>query len=121
MALKSVGVIVPDDALYHARGILGVAGISANRLIEAAIRAFRGESIEEIRAHVSPTNGNELKGSGRKDARLDETLIDGIGNKSRAARVGLGMIAYGFDRESSEKWADTVVKWGKQSKPASKA
>lgn len=116
MPLRTVGVMIPEDVMSFAHDRSGIPGISINRLIEAGIRVFLGESMEDVRTRfASSDRGKELENGGQRFARLDESLIDGINNKSRAARIGLGMIAYGWDRERAEKWADTAIKWGRRS------
>ena len=115
--LRSVGVTLPDDVMYFASGILQIPGISVNRIIEAGIRAYRGETLDQIRDSVG-THGtysaDDLKRGGKKDARLAIDLVEDLKNKSKAARVGLAMIAYGWSREDAERWADTQIIWGRQ-------
>jgi hypothetical protein len=120
MAGKTVSTTLPDNVLFFASRVLGVPGISVNRLIESAFRVYNGESPDEIRYSLSD-GAKAMKSGGRRGAIVDESLIENISNKSRAARVGLAMIAWGFDRQEAEDWADSHVKWGRQSKDAQNA
>lgn len=95
MGQRTVAVNVGQtNILTLASKVIGAPGISANRMIEAAIRAYRGEPREEVIRRVSKRDASALSGGGYKYARLDEDLLSGIENISRAGRIGLALLMY---------------------------
>jgi hypothetical protein len=103
---RTVTVTVPNDHVFEAASkALGIAGMSANKLINAAIRVYKGENQEQVKASIAPKESN-LHGT-RKNAQVEAELLAGIDNAAHAARVGLGMFL-GMSREEAEKWAASV-------------
>ena len=115
MAQRTVAVNVgTGNILTLASKVMGTPGASANRMIEAAIRAYRGEAREEIVRRVSQRDSSALSGGGTKYARIDEDLISGIKNISRAGRIGLALLMYeDMTLEEATEWEDGRVRRGR--------
>lgn len=117
MTLRSVTVNVGHtNILCLASKVIGVPGASANRMIEAAIRAYRGENRADIIKRVSRHDSPALSGGGQKHARIDESLVTGIENISRAGRIGLAMLMYDMTIDEACEWETGLVRMGRPPK-----
>jgi hypothetical protein len=109
MPTKDIKVSLPGEMLFDtASKVLGVAGISANKLINTALRLYNGEDRDELVREIQPQSN--LRGS-KKRAKVDAALVGDTENAAWAVRVGLGM-AMGMEREQAEEWASTIVMHG---------
>ena len=118
MGQRTIAVNVGHSSILSlASKVIGAPGASANRMIEAAIRAYRGESRDEIIRRVSKRDTHALNGGGYKYARIDEALIDGIDNVSRAGRIGLALLMYeGMTLDEATEWESGRVPMGRPRK-----
>lgn len=117
MALRTVTVnLGQSNLLTLASKVMGVPGASANRMIEAAIRAYRGEDKDEIISRVSRYDSRALHGGGAKHARVDDGLLSGIENISRAGRIGLAMLMYDMTLQEAAEWEAGRVPIGRPRK-----
>jgi hypothetical protein len=109
MPTRDVRVSLPSDMLFDtASKVLGLAGVSANALINAALRLYNGEEKDQVIRDLQPQT--DLRGS-EKRAKVDAGLLENVENGAYAARVGIG-IALGMDREQAEEWAKITEKRG---------
>lgn len=106
-------VSLPDgqDWLDIASKLLGVPGVSANKLINAAILLYQGEDRDAVARSIS-TPMSDLTGR-VKTAKVKTEILDGIENISGAIRIGIGL-AMGLTREQAESWASLVEQGGKR-------
>jgi len=115
MTQRTIAVNVGKSVILSRASIaLGVPGTSASLMIEAAIRAYRGESradiIDAISRYGSGHNGGR---GGTIYAHIDDNLIAGIDNVSRAGRIGLAMITYDMSLDEATQWESGRVTPGR--------
>ena len=117
MPLRTVAVNTGQGNLLRLTAkVTGNPGASANRLIEAALRAYHGENKDEIIRDISRSDTRALDGGGKKHARVDETLVNGIENISRAGRIGLAMLTWDMTFEEASEWEKNRVPMGRPRK-----
>jgi hypothetical protein len=107
MPQRTVSVNVGQkDILTLASKVIGAPGASVNRMIEAALRVYRNPDFrDEIARQVSKPERRASPGGGYKYARVDENLVDGIDNISRAGRIGLALLMY------EDMTLDEAIEW----------
>jgi hypothetical protein len=103
---RTVTASLPSEHFFEvAKHTLDAPGISANKLINAALRLYRGEEFNQVKQSIRPESN--LTGT-RKNAQVPNEILDGIDNVSFAVRVGLGM-AMLMTREQAEEWASAFT------------